>query len=200
MCRVRAFVARELLPKPSTMPLRNIQNGRHEMTTEQWLPVVGYEGSYEVSDQGRVRSLDRVIENPLPSGTIRRQKVSGRELIPGNQKSGGYFYVNLSHKRQRSFHVHRLVMDAFVGPKPTALQTRHLNGNPSDNRLANLAYGTVSENAQDTIRHGRNANVNKTECIRGHPLNDTNVRLTKGGRRDCRYCERVRYHQRRGAA
>ena len=51
--------------------------------------------------------------------------------------------------------VHRLVLETFVGPCPDGMETRHLNGDPSDNRLANLAWGTPKENHTDKVRHGR---------------------------------------------
>ena len=66
--------------------------------------------------------------------------------------------------------VHRLVLEAFVGPCPPGCETRHLNGNPADNRLCNLAWGTHRENAADKVRHGtaprgeRNPSAKLTEA------------------------------------
>ena len=167
---------------------------------EEWRPVVGFEGSYEVSSLGRVRSLDRTISNPLPSGTVRRQQVKGRILKPGVAKCGGYLYVNLSrgNKNQRSHHVHRLVMDAFVGPLPDLMQTRHLNGDPSDCRLANLAYGTPAENGLDKRRHGTSGWTDR--CKRGHPRTPENTKWRREGFRECIPCMRARYLERRGLA
>lgn len=70
----------------------------------------------------------------------------------------GYYHVNVRdachpvgrHKEP----VHKLVLCAFVGPRGDGLVCRHLNGNALDNRLENLCWGTVKENAQDAIRHG----------------------------------------------
>lgn len=167
---------------------------------ETWRPVVGFEGVYEVSDLGRVRSLDREILNPLPNGTIRRQRIHGRVLTPGIAKIGRYPYVNLSrgNKNQRSHHVHRLVMEAFVGPLPAGMQTRHLNGDPSDCRLANLAYGTPTQNALDKRAHGTSGWT--SECKRGHPRTPENVYVTGNGYRDCRACARIRHQERKGKA
>lgn len=162
--------------------------------TETWRAVPGFEGEYEVSDLGRVRSLDRVIENPLPTGVVRRQRMRGQLLKPGVNARSGYRYVNLHSK---SHHVHRLVMAAFVGPLPAGHHTRHLNGDPSDNRRANLAYGTPSENGQDMVRHGR-GHVAKTHCKRGHPLSGDNLYRYKDGRRECVACMRLRYRASRG--
>lgn len=57
--------------------------------------------------------------------------------------------------QRRVFRVHRLVMLAFVGECPQGHEVRHLDGDSSNAALANLAYGTRSENARDTVRHGR---------------------------------------------
>lgn len=70
--------------------------------------------------------------------------------------SAGYRAVDLSRPgERRKFYVHRLVLLAFVGPCPEGLETRHLDGNPANNRLENLRYGTPAENGQDRVRHGR---------------------------------------------
>ena len=165
--------------------------------TEEWLPVVGFEGIYEVSDHGNVRSLDRFIANPLPTGVMRRQFITGKQLKPGLAKSGAYPYVNLSkgYKDQKSKHVHRLVMDAFVGPRPTGMHVRHLDGNPTNNKLSNLTYGTPSENGRDAVRHGRNRQANRTHCKRGHELSEPNLYPGRDGKRDCRICAHVRYQE-----
>lgn len=79
----------------------------------------------------------------------------------------GYAQVNINLLGKRShFLVHRLVMLTFVGPKPSGLCIRHLNGDRSDNRLVNLAYGTYQENAEDTIRHGRTNRGSKTHSCK----------------------------------
>lgn len=67
----------------------------------------------------------------------------------------GYLYIDLcKNKKRKSFRVHRLVLETFVGLCPDGMQCRHLNGNPSDNRLGNLCWGTPEENQHDRIRHG----------------------------------------------
>lgn len=142
---------------------------------EQWRPVPGYEGDYEVSTFGRVRSHKRRAPRVL-SGTVRR---------------GGYIRVQLWRGSTPDyFGVHQLVLRAFVGPRPDGAVTRHLNGDPSDNRLANLAYGTVRENNRDTVRHGTWANQNtaKDRCKRGHPLEGDNL-YEHNGRRWCITCK-----------
>lgn len=112
----------------------------------------GYEGSYQASNLGRVRSVDREIQHPIGGS----RKVRGVILSPSRGTAGGHLQVRLhanGHKSGAS--VHRLVLLAFVGQPEDGEVCRHLNGNPEDNRLENLAWGTRSENGQDMVRHGR---------------------------------------------
>lgn len=108
--------------------------------TERWLPVTEYEGLYEVSDLGRVRSLPR---------NTTRGKILSSSL------SNGYPAVTLfrNGKRKRWL-VHRLVLAAFTGPCPPGQEARHGPGGKLDERLENLCYGTRSENHLDKRRDG----------------------------------------------
>jgi hypothetical protein len=120
-----------------------------QVMKEVWQPVRGYEGLYEVSDQGRVRSLPSQKWNGAAwtkkPGCIRKTSIGAH----------GYPAVDLKHNGHRkTFTVHTLVLTAFVGPRPTGQECRHLNGNRADSRLCNLAWGTPSENDQDRKRHG----------------------------------------------
>lgn len=168
-----------------------------EGDAEQWRPVSGYVGSYEVSSLGRVRSLDRRIECRNGSSFRRR----GVLLNPSEHTPGGYRQVKLPNvessnaSAQRTAFVHALVLTAFVGPRPgPEIEARHLNGIRSDNRLANLTWGTASENAYDRVRHGTHPNANKTECDWGHVLESPNLyeRGVLNGQRLCRACAQTR--------
>jgi hypothetical protein len=116
---------------------------------EQWLPVVGYEGLYEVSDRGRVRSLDR---NVTTRAGVRRYKGRILRMTPVN----GYPAVALSLVgKQDTRPVHLLLMEAFAGPCPEGQEVRHLNDVKTDCRWPeNLAYGTRKENFKDRLRNG----------------------------------------------
>lgn len=154
-------------------------------TDEEWRPVVGFEGKYEVSDEGRIRS-------------IRRNGYLNRVLMPG---TNGYLYVSLGRKvRWRS--VHSIVAEAFLGPRPNGMETCHNNGNPTDNRLENLRYDTLSANRRDTVTHGNNVNVNKTHCPSGHPYDKANtyIKPSHPTWRFCRTCHRERERARHHAA
>lgn len=127
--------------------------------TENWKPVVGFEGKYEVSDLGRVRSTDRTetyVRRDQYSGlditVIRRHK--GRILRPGPSISG-HLSVVLGRNNTRSVHV--LVLEAFKGPCPEGCECCHDNDVPNDNRLCNLDWGTRSKNLLDAVRNGKKA-------------------------------------------
>lgn len=150
---------------------------------ERWAPVVGWEGLYEVSTHGRVRSL------------ARPGHPHGRYLTPHLAKRGGYLSVGLTRSPKRiTAKVHRLVAQAFLGPCPDGLMVRHLDGNPQNPRVENLAYGTASENQLDTVRHGTNFNKNKTHCPNGHEYTPENIRYTaaRPGSRYCNTCLAMR--------
>jgi hypothetical protein len=106
--------------------------------------------------------------------------------------SDGYQVVTLYLNGTRpSRKVHTLVLEAFVGPRPDGMVTRHLDGDPSNNRLSNIAYGTPRENSLDRVRHGRGSKPGKF-CRRGHPM----VPDKSGW---CSTCRTERYHARRKA-
>lgn len=143
-------------------------------TQEQWRPVVGFEGIYEVSDHGRVRSLDRMVASH--SG-LQRQ-APGRVLRPWKSNRGDYPKVGLSAPTGfRKEFIHVLVLEAFVGPRPEGLVCCHNDGDSSNNRLSNLRWDTYSANNHDLVKHGRHWNAKKTHCTHGHEFTPENTRL-----------------------
>ena len=110
---------------------------------------MGYEGLYEVSDQGRVRSLQRTVMRSNGSP----QKVRRKLLSP--HLSQGYCQVRLTSTPgvSASQLVHKLMAAAFFGPS-NGLDVRHLDGARSNNVLSNLCYGTRQENVADMRVHG----------------------------------------------
>lgn len=161
------------------------------MSTEEWRPVVGYEGAYEVSSIGRVRSLDREILGRW-GPHIRR----GHFLRPHTDKDG-YQRVRPSlHGEARAAPVHRLVLLAFVGPQPEGHVALHRDGNPSNNVVSNLTWGTYSDNAFDAVSHGTHRQTRKTHCPHNHPYTPENTIISTNwnGRpgRKCRTCKRKR--------
>lgn len=162
--------------------------------SEQWLPVVGWEGFYEVSDHGQVRSVDRVIEHPH----TRTRKICGRVLVPFEHQDSGYQQVSLCRGGQQfDVLIHRLVLEAFVGPCPPGQEGCHYNDVGSDNRLGNLRWDTPSANKRDSVRNGTHRNARKTRCPSGHDYSDENTRIKPDGSRICRRCHRDAERQRR---
>jgi hypothetical protein len=113
---------------------------------EEWRPITGHEGAYEVSDLGRVRSLDRIVIARSPHGGTHLRHHRGRILRP--VKDGhGYSLVRLGKLGdidQRL--IHQLVLEAFVSARPPGLDACHGPGGCQDNRAANLSWGTRSQN------------------------------------------------------
>lgn len=159
-----------------------------EAEAEAWKPIPGYEGIYEVSDHGRVRSLDH-IGRFRDSTRLNR----GRVLRP-DSKRYGHQYVNLSRDRkQTKAYVHRLVLMAFVGPAPAGMEACHNDGDPSNNHLTNLRWDTHSENNRDQVRHGTHPFATRTVCPRGHELISPNLTrcIAAKGYRGCLACSRA---------
>lgn len=103
-----------------------------------WKDVVNYEGEYQVSNTGFVRSL-------------KRKKL---HILKAKSNTHGRLKVELSRGRGKTYMVHQLVAEAFLGPKPKKLVVRHLDGNYLNNNIENLAYGTQKQNLADAIAHG----------------------------------------------
>lgn len=119
------------------------------MDTEVWQQIPGAP-NYDVSNHGRVRSWCR--PRKFMKGTTR----SDRPRLMRLQRSDrGYYSVGLFiHAVVTRRRVHQLVLEAFVGPCPPGMETRHLDGDRGNNRLGNLAWGTKIENSRDRDRHG----------------------------------------------
>lgn len=167
-----------------------------DATPERWLPIPGYEGHYEVSDHGRVRSLPRKI---LRSDGA-TQPIRGRILKASGGK--GHQHVNLALGGvHNSLWVHRLVLEAFVGPCPPGQVCCHWDDNPANNHLRNLRWGTKGDNTRDAVRNGIHWRTSRTRCARNHPLAGANVITTPQERR-CWACTRAaairRMHRRKG--
>ena len=162
--------------------------------TEEWRPVVGYEGLYEVSDEGRVRSVDRVVPHAY-SGTL---TIRGRIMGTGKPHPER-LHLNVCLCREgvaKKFLVHRLVAEAFI-PNPDDLpMVLHWDDKASNNHVANLRWGTQTENMADAIRNHGHHYGKRTHCNLGHEFNPDNIRWDKSARgvlyRRCRQCLRSR--------
>src|SRR5690606_1548512 len=164
---------------------------------EVWKDIPGYVGLYQVSDRGRVRSLDRQVVDK--HGVTRH--VAGRVmcLVP---KDNGYLQVVLSDSGMtRHWHVHILVALAFLGHRPRNNEVRHLDGSRNNNVLSNLAYGTRSDNKRDMRVHGTHNYGARTHCKHGHEYTAENTYIqvcrSKYGTTEARICRTCKRNRRR---
>ena len=158
--------------------------------SEEWRDVPGWEGFYQVSSVGRVKSVERTIMRGQCPMHIRER------IMAVYPRDSGHLVVSTLRKPSGESYrptVHQLVAFAFIGDRRAeGLEIRHLNGDPSDNRVENLAWGTRAENVADMIDHGTHWQVVKTKCSRGHALvpgNLVNYKHRKG--RECLSCQRA---------
>lgn len=110
--------------------------------TERWKDVVGYEGLYQVSDYGR---LKRMVSIKCKKERIKK---------PVTTRNGRLSTTLYKNNIEQKMLIHRLVLMSFVGLPEADQITRHLDGNPMNNNLTNLRWGTHKENQQDSIKHG----------------------------------------------
>lgn len=147
------------------------------MTNENWKPIPGYEDSYEVSDRGNVRSIDRkfIMKNGV------KRHVKSRILSQTPNGRYGYMGVNLGNGNRK--YVHRLVASAFLDLEKGD-EVDHINGDTSNNSLSNLRCVTHADNMK--LQRER-----KPFCKRGHKYEDVAF-WRPDGRRECGECRRIR--------
>lgn len=120
--------------------------------TEIWKDISGYEGLYQVSNLGNVRSVDRLVE--YPDGHIQRYK--GRILKPSERCNTGYYYVNLSkNSKIHDVYVHQLVGETFLNKCNDDDVIDHIDRNRHNNRLENLRYTSQRNNIFNSDRNPR---------------------------------------------
>lgn len=123
---------------------------------EEWRDIAGYEKAYQVSDLGRVRSLDRVV---VGGSCGPAKRIKGRVMKPCISGTNPYQTVTLyAENKPKPCTVHRLVASAFLGPCPKGHEVCHGPNGKQDNRLTNLSYGTRSQNQLDRYRDGTRRN------------------------------------------
>jgi hypothetical protein len=116
-----------------------------QSVSEEWRPVVGLEGQYEVSSLGRVKSLPKMVFRG------RGPFMTKERIIGGRSRAAGYPVVHVGAK---CLYIHALVLEAFVGPRPSGLEACHNNGDRTDNRAENLRWDTPRANQMDRAKHG----------------------------------------------
>lgn len=170
------------------------------MTDIEWRTIPGWEGLYEVSEDGQVRTIEHQVmrSNGAP------QRVRQRTLKPFLSTGRGYATYKLYRDgKGRAYYSHVLVALAFIGPRPSAeVDICHRDDDRTNNHYSNLRYDTKSENMLDRVRNGKHHNSVKTHCPKGHPYSGANLIVRRDGRaRSCRACTyaRTRAYQARKA-
>lgn len=121
------------------------------MNDEEWRDVVGYEGSYQVSDIGRVKSVPRVYK--MKDG--RRKNIKKEIIMKFDIDKDGYFKIGLREKgKQRNFFIHRLVAQAFIKNPENKPQVNHIDGIKTNNSITNLEWVTHQENRTHAAENG----------------------------------------------
>lgn len=123
---------------------------------EEWRDIPGYEGLYQVSDLGRVRSLDRYVRATSHSSTTRLHR--GGILRPSGRCKDGRHYLNVALSQDgiiRKQEIHVLVLRVFVGPRLPGTVANHIDGERSNNAAINLEWVTHKRNSQHALEGGK---------------------------------------------
>jgi len=153
-----------------------------DSVAEEWRAVPGFEGKYEVSSYGQMRSLDRLVGPRRLRGQIMKVKYD---------RHGYIWYRPCSEGKYKPTSAHSMVAAAFIGPRPVGLHINHIDGNKTNNHYSNLEYVTPQQNAKHALdtglmkRHGEENHQAKAtaEQVRaGYELLLQGVGVTKAAR------------------
>ena len=145
---------------------------------EVWKDIPGYEGLYQVSNLGRVKSLERVVRNPRYKSGVMHQP----EKIKTPSVKNGYLKLSLHNDGiSKNYYLHRLVADAFIPNPDNKEAVNHINGNKLDNKVENLEWTTAKENVNHAIITGLSKTNQKNQKSSSKPVAqyDRNMNLIK---------------------
>jgi len=132
----------------------NNQFTQDELSSEVWKNISGYDGVYQISTLGRVRSITREVTY-IEYGKQRKKRIWGQILIPTlNKRHKRMFKGFWKNAEAKQFYIHRLVLSEFVGPCPAGMEGCHNDGNAFNNRVENLRWDTCKNNHNDKKKHG----------------------------------------------
>ena len=137
---------------PPTIIINNSELKNSNMNTEIFKDVIGFEGFYQISNLGNVRSIDRIVKSRWGTDKPIRSQLLAQSLDT-NKKP--YYKVVLSKNGNKtSFCIHRLVAEAFISNPENKKTVNHINGIKSDNSVSNLEWNTHSENVLHSYKNG----------------------------------------------
>ena len=169
--------ATKVIRRPFLLFSSESLNTLETMEEEIWKDIPGWEGMYQVSNLGRARSVDRLVNcRPGRSKYIKKGKILKPFKTMNRNSNTQYYLIHMADGGRgisRAFILSILVCTAFHGPRPesingdTRIDCMHINGNSLDNRAINLKWGTHKENCNepDFIQSNRMARVNKKEVV-----------------------------------
>lgn len=138
--------------------------GNLDPQLEIWKDIKNYENQYQVSNFGRVKSLERIIKIKDKKKGEYCRTVFGCILVP-NLRKDGYVFVNLNkNNKKKAYKIHRIVANTFIPNPENKSQVNHKNGIKSDNRVENLEWTTPHENM---IHSYRVLHCKRSEGVRG---------------------------------
>jgi hypothetical protein len=186
MCKIqRAERALEALSRLWPPPLLGeaIMVDDVSSTPEEWRPIPGFD-NYKINAFGEIY-------------TLRRKGVAGGQLAHTLDTRGYRVARIFKGNREYRIRVHKLVMLAFAGPRPSGTEIRHVDGNKENPAFVNLRYGTRSDNVNDSVVHGVHHYAGKTHCPQGHIYDEANTYFppqanVTGTNRQCRACRAAR--------
>ena len=171
---------------------------------EIWKDIKGYEGIYQISSWGRVRSLDHVFYQKHYSGIMAKHEIKGK-IMKLHKRLNGYMCIGLTNKegKNKTYSIHRLVGIHFLEKPEGKDCINHLDSNPSNNHVSNLEWCTQSENIFYAYRYGNmipphqrkvgqydlNGNlikvwISQTEAARQLGIHQSNIYKVCSGKRE----------------
>jgi HNH endonuclease/NUMOD4 motif len=133
------------------MPAYNPIFTEEELQQEIWKPVVGLEQAYQVSNLGRICTIDRI-------DTRKAHRKS--QIMAITKAENGYLRISLTFcGKSRYKPVHRLVLESFTGPRPSKFETNHKDGNKTNNRIENLEWISHRDNLRHAVDTGLKTRV-----------------------------------------
>lgn len=157
---------------------------KYVVENELWIDIPGYKGLYQVSNLGRVKSLDRKVTQKHYSGIIAHHTYKGKLLIPHKQNTG-YYFANLKKDGQtKKEYIHRLVAISFIDNPNNYTYINHIDGNKTNNNVNNLEWCTQSYNIKYAYDNGTKTppNMKKVKQIKNGQAIKIYNSLTEAGR------------------